>query len=185
MDTGSIKPYHVTERLLLRPWEPVDAEQMYRLASDPEIGPLAGWPVHTSVEHSREIIYNTMIRPGNYAIVPKAVRKVIGAIDLKFGTDANICLEKGDAEIGYWIGRDYWGNGYVPEAAMALIDYGFRELGLNNIWCLCKEDNRNSRRVQEKCGFTYIRNGMINDPIYGTLDMRFTRITRKEWAENQ
>lgn len=184
MDTGSIKPYHVTDRLLLRPWEPVDAEQMFRLASDKEMCISAGIPVHTSEEFSREVIYKQMIRPGNYAIVPKSVRKVIGAIDLKFGTDANICLEEGDAEIGYWIGREFWGNGYVPEAAMTLIDYGFRELDLNNIWCLCKADNHNSRRVQDKCGFSYVRNGTINDPLYGALDMRFTRITKKEWSEN-
>lgn len=184
MDKNCIERFHVTDRLLLRPWEPTDAEQLFRIASDPEIGPAAGWPVHTSLEHSREIIYKEMMRPGNYAIIPKSVRKVIGAIDLKFGSDGNICLEEGDAEIGYWIGTEYWGNGYVPEAAKALIDYGFGTLHLNNIWCLCKEDNHNSRRVQEKCGFRYVRSGTINDPIYGPLEMRFTRITRDEWENS-
>ena len=45
-----------TERLILRPWEESDAESLYEYAKDPLVGPIAGWPVHTSVENSREII---------------------------------------------------------------------------------------------------------------------------------
>ena len=47
-----------TERLILRPWDESDAEDLYRYASDPAVGPIAGWPVHTSVENSREIIHD-------------------------------------------------------------------------------------------------------------------------------
>ena len=45
-----------TERLILRPWEERDANDLFQYASNPEVGPIAGWPVHTSVENSREII---------------------------------------------------------------------------------------------------------------------------------
>ncbi len=45
-----------TKRLILRPWELSDAESLYRYARDPKVGPIAGWPVHTSVENSRDII---------------------------------------------------------------------------------------------------------------------------------
>ena len=45
-----------TERLILRPWEEKDANDLFQYASNPEVGPIAGWPVHTSVENSREII---------------------------------------------------------------------------------------------------------------------------------
>ena len=45
-----------TERLILRPWKEDDAESLYKYAKDPKVGPIAGWPVHTSVENSREII---------------------------------------------------------------------------------------------------------------------------------
>ena len=45
-----------TERLILRPWKEDDAESLYKYAKNPEVGPIAGWPVHTSVENSREII---------------------------------------------------------------------------------------------------------------------------------
>ena len=47
-----------TERLILRPWKEDDAESLYKYAKDPKVGPIAGWPVHTSVENSREVIVN-------------------------------------------------------------------------------------------------------------------------------
>ena len=52
-----------TERLLLRPWEEKDAEDLYRYASHPDVGPIAGWSVHTSVENSREIIREVLSAP--------------------------------------------------------------------------------------------------------------------------
>ena len=116
------------------------------------------------------------MKPGTYAIVPKSVGKPIGSISLMFGNDANITLEEGESELGYWIGKRYWGNGYVPEAAKALIEHGMEDLRLTRIWCLCRTDNINSVRVQDKCGFRFVRNGLINDPVYGELEMRFTCI---------
>ena len=49
-----------TERLILRPWKEDDAESLYKYAKNPEVGPIAGWPVHTSVENSREIIKSVL-----------------------------------------------------------------------------------------------------------------------------
>ena len=58
-----------TERLCLRPWRESDAEVLYRLASDPEVGPRAGWPPHQSVEESREIILTVFNNDTTWAIV--------------------------------------------------------------------------------------------------------------------
>ena len=70
-----------TERLLLRPWQESDAEALYRWASDPEVGPAAGWSPHTSVEDSREIIRTVLSEEGTFAVVPKdGNRGPIGAI---------------------------------------------------------------------------------------------------------
>ena len=60
-----------TERLLLRPWQESDAEALYRWASDPEVGPAAGWSPHTSVEDSRDIIRTVLSEEGTFAVVPK------------------------------------------------------------------------------------------------------------------
>ena len=58
-----------TERLILRPWEERDANDLFQYASDPEVGPNAGWPVHTSVENSKEIIKSVFSSPETYAVV--------------------------------------------------------------------------------------------------------------------
>lgn len=52
-----------TERLILRPWEEADAEECFRYAKDPRVGPIAGWPVHTSAENSRQIIRDVLSAP--------------------------------------------------------------------------------------------------------------------------
>ena len=179
-----LQRFFITDRLLLRPWEGTDAESLYDCASDEELARNAGFAPHISVAYSIGVIDNILSRPGTYAVVPRDVRKAIGSIGLKFGNDGNVCLDDDEAEIGYWIGNDFRGHGYIPEAVRALLRYAFSELKLNRVWCLCREDNHNSRRVQEKCGFSFIRNGVVNDPLYGQLDMRFTCITKEEWNKS-
>ena len=60
-----------TERLILRPWEEADAEECFKYAKDPRVGPIAGWPAHTGVENSRQIIRDVLAVPETYAIVLK------------------------------------------------------------------------------------------------------------------
>ena len=175
-DIFSINRYIITDRLLLRPWELIDAYDIYEHAKDKGVAESAGWLPHESPEYSMKIIEERLMKPGTYAIVPRSVRKPIGSISLMFGKDANISLGENEAELGYWVGKRYWGNGYVPEASKALIEHGMGDLGLTRIWCLCRLDNANSIRVQDKCGFRFVRNGLINDPVYGELEMRFTCI---------
>ena len=69
-----------TERLILRPWCVDDAEDLYIYARDPDIGPPAGWPPHTSVENSREIIRNVLSAPDTFAVCLKENGKPIGSI---------------------------------------------------------------------------------------------------------
>lgn len=58
-----------TNRLILRPWEESDAESLFKYASHPDVGPIAGWAVHTSVENSLEIIRSVLSAPETYAVV--------------------------------------------------------------------------------------------------------------------
>ena len=60
-----------TDRLILRPWQESDATDLYNYAKSPEVGPAAGWPAHTSVQNSREIIRDVLSAEGTYAIVLK------------------------------------------------------------------------------------------------------------------
>lgn len=141
-----------TNRLLLRSWCEADAEECFRYASDPRVGPSAGWPVHTSVENSRRIIRDVLMAPETYAIVLKESGLPIGSI----GLHHNDLAEKDDeAELGYWLGVPYWGRGLVPEAARELLRHAFEDLKLQRVWCAYYDGNEKSKRVQEKLGFAY------------------------------
>ena len=90
-----------------------------------------------------------------YAIVLKDTNQIIGCISLMFKDKANLSILEDEAELGYWIGRPYWNQGYVSEAAKTLIRYGFESLHLSKIWCLNFSDNLASARVKEKLGFKH------------------------------
>lgn len=144
-----------TPRLSLRPWREEEADIMFRWASNPAVGPIAGWPVHRSIEESREIIRTVFSAPETYAIVLRSTGEPIGSAAIKSGDHLSPSLKPlGGAELGYWLAEPYWGQGLMTEAVGVLIDRAFNTLGYNTLWCGYYEGNRRSCRVMEKCGFT-------------------------------
>lgn len=164
-----------TERLILRPWQEDDAGDLYMYASNPVIGLAAGWPPHTSVEHSREIIRTIFSAPETYAVVLKETGQPIGCCGI-VPPDYRHSDRMGqnDVEIGYWLGQPHWGNGYIPEAVDALLDRCFRQLGHDAAWIGFFDGNDRSRRVAEKCGFKY------HHTEQSETDELFYRINRQE-----
>lgn len=71
-----------TNRLILRPWFESDAKELFNYARNPKIGPIAGWPVHTSVENSREIIKNVLSAKETYALILKETGLPVVALAL-------------------------------------------------------------------------------------------------------
>lgn len=142
-----------TKRLILRPWDENDAEELYKYACDPDVGPIAGWPVHTSVENSRDIIKNVLSSDGTFAVVLKETGLPVGSIGIM--RNANIPTKENEAEIGYWLGKPYWGHGLIPEAVRECLRYCFEDLNCEQVWCGYYDGNEKSHHVQEKCGFKY------------------------------
>ncbi len=171
-----------TERVVMRPWRRTDAESLYEYARNPNIGPIAGWPVHTSVENSREIIRDVLSADGTYAITIKPDDVAVGSIGLKVGAASNLLLPANEAEIGYWIGVPFWGRGYTPEAAGELIRHAFEDLDMATLWCGWFDGNEQSRRVGEKCGFRWVRTEEKYWPLIDkTVTQHISRLTRQEW----
>ncbi len=173
-----------TERLVLRPWRESDAEALYEYAKDDRVGDAAGWPVHRSVEESLGYIRTVFMQDGVYAVTLRGDDKAIGCIGIVRGAKSNLPINDDEAEISYWIGVPFWGQGLIPEAVRELIRYGFEDLGLTALWCGYFDGNDKSRRAQEKCGF---RHHHTNAPQYFPLvdDTRvehISRLTREEWA---
>ena len=144
-----------TERLILRRWTESDAESLYEYAKDPAIGPIAGWPPHKSVEESLNIIKTVFMCDECYAICEKDKDVAIGAISLKLNGQTDMTDRDDECELGYWIGKPFWGQGLIPEASQELLRYAFEELGMRAVWCGYYEGNEKSHRVQEKLGFVY------------------------------
>lgn len=173
-----------TERLTLRPWRETDAEALYKYASNPEIGPIAGWPVHTSLEFSLEVIRSVFAAPEIYAVALKDTDEPIGCCGILFSDSLHAShMNPGEAEIGYWIGRPYWGQGLIPEATAALLSRCFNELGLNAVWCGFYDGNVRSKRVCEKCGFKFHHTTPdIISPLGDKRTEHLWRMTREDYA---
>lgn len=145
----------VTERLILRKWKETDSKDLYEYAKSELVGPNAGWPPHKSEDESKEIVKMFIKNDDCYAIVLKSENKVIGGIGLHDRKPNDSLSELKQKEIGYVLNPKYWGRGIVPESVNCLINYGFKELNLDLIWCGHFDFNDKSRRVNEKCGFKY------------------------------
>ena len=172
-----------TKRLILRPWEERDAEELYRYAKDPRIGYDAGWPPHTSVENSLDVIKKVLIGPERYAIVLKSTGLPIGSIALYFHND--LARSDDEAELGFWLGVPYWGQGIIPEASRELMRHAFEDLRLSRIFCGYYDGNEKSKRVQEKLGFKYQRT--IEDfPVHQLNETRRAVVNvmpKKDWFD--
>jgi RimJ/RimL family protein N-acetyltransferase len=148
-------PLLETERLHLRPLERRDAADVQRYASDREVAANTLVIPHPYPDGAAEaFIQNTYeeARRGEayiYAIVLKTDSALVGVIGL------HPQKEHDRAEIGYWIGRPFWNQGYATEAARALVAFGFEELGLNRIYARYFLRNPASGRVQQKIGMRY------------------------------
>ena len=144
-----------TERLILRRFEESDAENVFEYAKDPAIGPIAGWPPHKSASESLDVIRNVFSAAECYAVCLKEDGKAIGAIELKLNGHTDMTDRDDECELGYWLGRPFWGRGIIPEAVREMLRHAFEDLGMQNVWCGYYDGNTKSKRVQEKCGFRY------------------------------
>lgn len=142
-----------TERILLRLWHDDDAEALFKYASDPEVGPRAGWPPHKSVEESLEIIRTIFHSDHMWAMVLKVTGEPIGCMGYFVHGESNINIGVNDAEVGYWVARPYWNQGLCTETLRMLIDYCFNVKGFQTLWADFFPENPASGRVMAKCGF--------------------------------
>lgn len=173
-----------TERLILRPWEEGDAESLYEYARSPDVGPIAGWPPHTSVENSLQIIREVLSAEETYAVCLREDDRAIGSIGLRAPMQALAKNREDETEVGFWIGVPFWGRGLIPEAVGRPVAHAFEDLGYRAVWCGYFEGNDKSKRCQEKCGFRF-HHVEENVPCRQMGDVRteyFSRLTREDWA---
>jgi RimJ/RimL family protein N-acetyltransferase len=143
-----------TERLILRSLEMADAPTIHLLVNEREIAlntlliPYP-YPPGAAEEWIQSTLERDLADGCSLAITDKHSGQFMGAIGL------SITREHYKAEIGYWLGKPYWNQGYVSEAARRLIQFGFEEMGLNRIYAAHFMRNPASGRVMQKAGMTF------------------------------
>lgn len=172
-----------TDRLLLRAFKESDLDDFFAYASVPGVGEMAGWPHHTSISTSKIILSSFLKTKEVFAIYHKADKKVIGSLGLHMAwTDREEEFRHLKTKnIGYVLAKEYWGQGLVPEAVKAVIDYGFDVLGLDAFSVEHFVENVQSRRVIEKCGFRFVKNGVYHAKLLNKYFDELRYILMKEW----
>lgn len=157
-----------TERLILREWNINDLDDLFEYASNPDVGPHAGWNPHPNKEESLRILKRFIDGKKTFAIVYKDNGKVIGSLGVEYyGAEEKLSefFNYQGREIGYALSKDYWGRGLMTEAVKAVIDYLFNVLDYDFLLCGRFVENNRSGRVQEKCGFIPYRKVVMSTPL--------------------
>ena len=173
----------MTQRLILRRWDQADAEDLYRYASDADVGPIAGWPPHKSIDESRAVIRDVLNGREAYAICLKEDGRAIGAIELKLNGHTDLTDRDDECEMGYWLGKPFWGRGIVPEAVTEMLRRAFEDIGMQKVWVGYYEGNSKSKRVQEKCRFRFQRKSEgVDVPLMQEKRTGYvSSLTRDQW----
>lgn len=171
-----------TENLILRPFVLEDSNIVQKLVGDAKIAKTT-----LNIPHPYDNImaeewigsHKESFNNGEnitYAIINNKTKELVGAISLMI----NSIHRK--AELGYWIGVPYWGNGYCTEASRAIINFGFNELGLNKIYARAFISNIGSWTVMEKTGMSYegtLRKEVIKNEV--SYDLKVYSILKEEF----
>ena len=170
-----------TKRLVLRPWRQEDLDDFFEYASVDGVGQMAGWTPHQNKEESQQILDSFIDHKKNFAL--EYDEKVIGSLGIEEYDEVKFpeLSDLNCREIGYVIAKDYWGKGLMPEAVKEVIRYLFEDVKLDVILCGHFLNNKQSARVQEKCGFRHYAFGKY-ETRFGTVEDDETNIlTKDEW----
>lgn len=171
--------------LRLRPLERSDAEALYAIHSDPEVMKYSTIRPRSSVEQAHELVESSLaaMRAGRhlcFGIVPISAGRVVGTCTL-----FHIYKASRRAEVGFVLGKRFWGRGYMTEALSALLDYGFSTLDMNRVEADTDPRNLAAARLLERLGF--IKEGLLRERwiVDGAKsDSAMDGLLRNAWKPN-
>lgn len=147
-------------RLHLRAWQYADLHAFHAYAKDPELGWMAGWKPHESLDESRKILQHFIDGKACWCIRLKETDALIGSLGLH---QAKRQESRHGRELGIVLAREHWGQGYAKEASQLLLAHAFDALHLPKIFVYHFGSNKRSRRVIESLGFRF--NKILPDPV--------------------
>ncbi len=170
-----------TKRLILRELDLDDLDTMYALDTDPNVMKYI-WTCHSKPISKKEelerikrsmVYYDRHPGLGVFTTIEKDSNSIIGWSSLKDLDNSE------HTEVGYRYFEEFWGKGYATEAATALRDHGFKNVGLNEIVAVTHPDNKASQKVLLKIGLSY--RGKAH---YYNVDVDFFELKNEDWQEN-
>ena len=159
-----------TERLLIKTPEIDDKFELTQLINDKDVIKwLSEIPFPYTLNHAEEFIERSrerVLKQESYNFMIFQDKKMIGGVGLS-GFNNKSC------QVGYWLGKKYWGNGFATEALKSILDFGFDQLNLEKIYAAYKIGNEGSIRVLNKSGFEYSRkkyeyDSVLNEEVFLT-----------------
>lgn len=163
-----------TERLILRPFAPADADAVHAIVSDREIAYSTAHIPHPYPEGlAAEWIERVTARwetgeNAVFAAAQQADGRIVAAVGLEIDPPHR------RAELGYWVARDFWNFGYATEGSRAVLQFGFHVLGLNRVVARHFCRNGASGRVMQKLGMTFegrLRKHVLKWGVFEDLDL--------------
>ena len=153
--TDDLKPWFPirTERLVLREFRPTDFEDVHAYAADPLVARFMDWGPNARAETETFMELKLAEQEQwprdevTLAVDHVADARVIGSIRLAVSDRPNLT-----GDFGYSLNSRYWRQGYASEAGRAILQAGFRRLGLHRIWAECDTENVGSYGVMAKLG---------------------------------
>ncbi|UPA24367.1 GNAT family N-acetyltransferase [Shinella oryzae] len=174
-------PILLSPRLVMRAPHEDDIDALAHLANNANIANMvARMPHPYTVADAADFVRRTRdgaIGKCVYAITKADNGAFLGCCGIEPHDDGRT------VELGYWLGEPYWNQGYVTEAAHALIDMVFRTRDIEQIDARCRVMNIPSRRVIQKCGFQFQATGMVQSlAVGGMVPVEWYRLDRKTWV---
>lgn len=167
----------VLTRCTIRDWCEDDADSLAQHANDREVflrvSDRFGHPY--SIDNARKFLARTMSAEPRTNFAIEVEGAAVGGIGLKLGDD----IRKQSAELGYWIGREFWNRGIMTEAVVAFCERTFAAFDLHRIGAFVFSNNPTSARVLEKAGFVFegrLKHEVVKDGVL--LDSLVYRKTR-------
>jgi ribosomal-protein-alanine N-acetyltransferase len=174
----SDSPEFWTERLHLRKINREDAAEYFAFASDPEVTRHTIWNAHETIEDGRKFIERVLTQyeqreAFHWGIIDRMTNRLIGRVGF-----IHFDVSHDKTELGFALAKSCWGKGIMTEAARQIVDYAFRELGVNRVEGRCNHDNLGSSRVMEKLGMKLegilrkqlkIKNQYVDQKMYSII----------------
>ena len=166
-----------TERLLIKTPEIDDKFELTQLINDKDVIKwLSEIPFPYTLSHAEEFIERSrerVLKQESYNFMIFQDKKMIGGIGLSEFNNKS-------CQVGYWLGKKYWGNGFATEALKSILDFGFDQLNLEEIFAAYKIGNDGSKMVLSKCGFEYFRKKCEYDSVLNEEALLTEVVLRKE-----